>query len=221
MSTKVTVWDLPTRLFHWVLVLFVVGLVTTSQLGGNAMVWHFRFGYGVLSLLLFRLIWGICGGKWSRFGTFLVRPANVLNYLKGKGTDQQAIGHNPLGAWSVLAMLGFLLFQVGSGLFSDDEIAYAGPLVKFASGFWVNNATFYHKSVGKLLILGLIAIHIAAIVYYYFKKKDDLIWPMITGLKETAVPATGSKDTSGTRILAALILLACGSAVAFLVSWTG
>src|SRR5512133_1633527 len=108
MSNKVRVWDLPTRCFHWALVLCLVALLTTAQIGGDAMAWHFRSGYAVLSLLLFRLIWGVVGGKWSRFSSFLYAPAAVLAYLQGRGRPEHSIGHNPLGAASVFALLGFL-----------------------------------------------------------------------------------------------------------------
>lgn len=88
--TKVRVWDLPTRVFHWVLVLCVVGQAITGSLGGNAMVWHFRFGYGVLTLLLFRLIWGLVGGRWSRFAAFIFAPQSVVNYIRGQGKPSMA-----------------------------------------------------------------------------------------------------------------------------------
>ncbi|MDP3828920.1 MAG: cytochrome b/b6 domain-containing protein, partial [Polaromonas sp.] len=91
---KIRVWDLPTRLFHWALVAAVVGLAITGTIGGNAMVWHFRFGYSVLTLLLFRIVWGLVGGRWSRFGAFIYSPASVINYLKGKGKPEHGIGHN-------------------------------------------------------------------------------------------------------------------------------
>ena len=99
---RVRVWDLPTRVFHWSLVFFFAGLVLTGEVGGQAMVWHFRFGYSVLSLLLFRLIWGFVGGRWSRFSAFIAGPATILRYARGEGTAQQSVGHNPLGALSVL-----------------------------------------------------------------------------------------------------------------------
>jgi len=112
---KIRVWDLPTRLFHWALVAAVIGLAITGTLGGNAMVWHFRFGYSVLTLLLFRIVWGLVGGRWSRFGAFIYSPASVINYLKGKGKPEHGVGHSPIGAGSVFAMLGFLLAQAGAG----------------------------------------------------------------------------------------------------------
>ena len=87
---RVRVWDLPTRLFHWVLALAVIGLVVTGKVGGNAMVWHFRLGYVVFALLLFRLVWGLVGGHWSRFVAFIYAPATLIAYLRGEGRPSRA-----------------------------------------------------------------------------------------------------------------------------------
>jgi len=95
--SKVRIWDLPTRVFHWALVACIVGLVVTGQIGGTAMAWHFRLGYVVLSLLLFRLVWGFVGGHWSRFAVFVRSPATIAAYLRGHKTPEMEAGHNPLG----------------------------------------------------------------------------------------------------------------------------
>ena len=105
----VRIWDLPTRLFHWLLAACVIGLVVTGNLGGNAMVWHFRLGYSVLSLVLFRLVWGFAGGHWSRWRQFFLRPAHVIAHLRGQPGTPPWAGHNPLGSWSVVLMLLWLL----------------------------------------------------------------------------------------------------------------
>ncbi|TDM08566.1 MAG: hypothetical protein C4K60_03845 [Ideonella sp. MAG2] len=130
------VWDLPTRLFHWLLVLAVIGLVITGNVGGNAMVWHARLGVGVGCLLVFRLVWGVVGGRWSRFASFVRSPAALLRYVRGvsEAHEYVHVGHNPLGALSVLALLTVLLVQVSSGLVADDEIAFTGPLISWVSG---------------------------------------------------------------------------------------
>jgi len=209
----VRVWDAPTRLFHWALAACFVGLIVTSQLGGGAMVWHFRFGYGILSLLLFRLVWGVLGGHWSRFATFLVGPRDVWRYLHGKGLPHHGVGHNPLGALSVVAMLIFLALQVTSGLMSDDEIANAGPLTRFVSSAWVGNATYYHKAIGKYILLALVALHLSAIAYYFFGKKENLVKPMLTGDKTLAFAAPNACDSGSERSRAVLIFLVCLSLV--------
>lgn len=215
MSNKIRIWDLPTRCFHWSLAVCVIGLVTTGSLGGEAMVWHFRLGYAVLSLLLFRIVWGMVGGYWSRFGSFLYSPRRILLYLRGQGQPQDSVGHNPLGALSVFGLLAFLGGQVGSGLLSDDEIAFAGPLTKFVTADTVSLATWYHKEVGKTVILVLVALHVAAILFYLFKKRENLVHPMIHGDKAVAADVPASKDNAVTRV-GALVVLALASG---LVSW--
>jgi cytochrome b len=217
MSSTVRVWDLPTRLFHWLLAAAVIGLVITANVGGAAMDWHFRLGYTVLSLLLFRLVWGMVGGHWARFSTFLYSPATVWRYLTGRSGPDQSIGHNPLGAISVFAMLTFLLLQVASGLFSDDEISAYGPLGKFVSNEVVARATFYHANVGKFVILALVVTHLIAIAYYVFKKKISLVRPMSSGDKACDVLVKPSRDDGPSRLLALVIFLVCASSVALLV----
>ncbi len=221
MSTTVRVWDLPTRIFHWALVACVIGLVTTAQIGGDAMAWHFRFGYTVLSLLLFRVIWGVVGGRWSRFASFVYSPATVVRYLRGQGQPEHAIGHNPLGAVSVFALLGFLLLQVASGLISDDEIATAGPFAKFVSNSLVSTATFYHTNVGKLILIALVLLHVGAILFYLFKKRENLVRPMIRGDKVTEIATQSSRDDAHSRALAIMVLLACAALVAWMVTRAG
>ena len=193
-SHLVRVWDLPTRLFHWALVVCIVGLVTTAQIGGNAMEWHFRFGYSVLTLLLFRLVWGFAGGHWSRFSSFLYSPASLLRYIRGQEDGVQPLGHSPLGALSVFAILALLLLQVGTGLFSDDEIAAVGPLSKLASGAVVSQLTHYHKDIGKVIVLILVLLHIGAIAFYRIKRKKDLIRPMLIGDVSSPTPQPASRD---------------------------
>lgn len=185
------------------------------------MEWHFRLGYTVLGLLLFRLAWGFGGGHWSRFATFSYSPKTVLAYLRGRSEPRHGVGHNPLGALSVFALLAFLLFQVGSGLFSDDEIAAVGPLSKFASGALVSKLTFYHKEVGKLVLLLLVALHIGAILFYLFKRRDNLIRPMLTGDKWDATGLPSSRDDGRTRGMALLLALLCSALVLALLRFAG
>ena len=213
---KVRVWDLPTRLFHWSLVLCIVALAVTATVGGNAMVWHLRLGYVMLTLLLFRLVWGLVGGRWSRFASFLYAPKHVLDYLKGKGRHEHEVGHSPIGAGSVFAMLALLVAQVSTGLFSDDEILYAGPLTRFVSNDTVSLASDYHANIGKWLLLALVLLHIGAIVFY-LRRKRNLVGAMLHGDKELAQPAPASRDDGFSRMVALLIALLCAG-VAFWVS---
>ena len=209
----VRVWDLPTRLFHWALVVCVIGQIVTANVGGNWMNWHLRLGYTVLTLLLFRLVWGFVGGHWSRFSSFLYAPSTVLNYLRGQARPEHRVGHNPLGAFSVFALLAILLLQVGSGLFSDDEIAFTGPLVSMVSGEAVSLATSYHKNVGKFIVLALVVLHLLAIVYYRFAKKENLVRPMIVGDKQFTTAVPNARDSTQSRLLALGVLCLCALVV--------
>lgn len=217
----IRVWDLPTRLFHWALAACVVGLVITGNVGGNWMNWHLRLGYAVLTLLIFRVLWGFVGGYWSRFAQFLYAPATVLAYLRGQARPEHQVGHNPLGALSVLALLTILLAQVASGLFADDEIAFTGPLVALVSGEWVSQATSYHKNIGKFIVLALVLLHLGAIAFYKWVKKDNLVRPMLSGDKTVERPLTSAVDTAGTRLLALLLLGISSALVYALVSLGG
>ncbi len=220
-TVKKKVWDLPTRLFHWALVLCVLGMAITGQVGGALMPWHFRLGYTVASLLLFRLVWGFVGGYWSRFGSFLYSPAAAWRQARGAMPEEQATGHSPLGALSVFAMLALLLAQVGSGLVSDDEIASTGPLAKFVSESTVSLATHYHKAYGKYILLALVLLHVAAVVYYLVRKRRNLIQPMVDGHKELADEIAASRDDRASRAVAAAVFAACAGAVALMVKLAG
>ena len=213
----VRVWDLPTRMFYWALVVCIAGLFISVNLGGNWMQWHFKFGYAVLTLLLFRMVWGFVGGRWSRFASFVYAPSSVMAYFQGRGKPEHSVGHNPMGAGSVFALLGFLLVQVATGLFSDDEISNQGPLTKFASAARISSATWYHKEVGSTVLVALVVLHIAAILFYLTKKKDNLIAPMLHGDKTLAVQVPPSRDDAASRAVAAGVLALCAALVWWIV----
>jgi cytochrome b len=183
--------------------------------------WHARVGYAVLALLLFRIVWGFVGGRWSRFASFIYAPTSVLKYLRGKAHPDHLVGHNPLGAASVFAMLLFLLIQVATGLVGDDEISFTGPLNRFVSTANGLAATWYHKRIGQWVIIGLVALHIAAVLYYLFRKRDNLIKPMVDGDKTLAAAVEPSRDDAASRIMALLVVFVCGAAVAWLVKLGG
>lgn len=204
-------WDLPTRLFHWALVLCVLALMVTGNVGGEAMRLHFLLGYSVLTLVIFRLFWGVLGGRWSRFSHFPMSPASIKAYLAGQWPATH-LGHNPVGSYSVLAILFALLLQAGTGLISDDEIATQGPLSSLVSGNWVSVATSWHTQLGKLLVLVLVAMHITAIVAYKLKKGVALVPPMIHGDKLLDQAAPASADGWRNRLWA-IALLAWSSAL--------
>jgi cytochrome b len=214
---RVRVWDLPTRIFHWALALCIAALAITAYAGGNAMIWHFRTGFAVLALLLFRLVWGVVGGRWSRFRSFVYAPSTVVRYLQGRGKPEHSVGHTPTGAGSVFALLTVLLAQVGSGLISDDEIASAGPLTRFVSSSTVSLATNYHADIGKWLILALVVLHIGAIVFY-LRRQQNLIGSMLHGDKKLAGSAPASRDDAASRALAVFAFALCAAFAAWVSS---
>jgi cytochrome b len=219
----VRVWDLPTRLFHWVLAACVVFSVVSAKIGGNAMEWHFRSGYVIFTLLAFRLLWGLIGGHWSRFARFVYSPPALLRYLRGQSRADELhdVGHSPLGAFSVFALLGILALQVGTGLFADDEIANTGPLIRFVSGDTSLTLTAWHKSWGEWLIIGLTVLHVVAVLFYLLARKRNLVRPMWAGDKALPAGVPASADHWRARGLALLVVTLCGIGVAWLVSLGG
>jgi cytochrome b len=221
--TTVRVWDLPTRTFHWVLALTIVASVVSAKIGGNAMIWHFRFGYLVFALIAFRVLWGMVGGRWSRFSSFVYAPGTVLRYLRGqsRADEHHDVGHNPLGSFSVFALLGFLALQVASGLVADDEIANVGPLNRFVSGRIASQATHWHKDYGQWILLTLVALHIVAILYYLLGKKKNLVRPMIVGDKSLPLGTPAASDNGASRLLALLLAVICAGCVGWVASLGG
>ncbi len=212
-ATRTRVWDLPTRLFHWALAAAVIGLIATGL--GGVMEWHFRLGYTVLALLLFRLVWGFVGGRWSRFAAFVYAPGSLIAYLRGRAHPDHLIGHTPLGALSVFALLGLLALQVATGLVADDEISAAGPLTRFVSGDLVSLATGWHSTQGKWIVIALVGLHVLALLFYVLVKRHRLVAPMVSGDKDIA--AAGSRDDATSRGFALVLALLCAG-VAYWVS---
>ena len=222
VHNPVRIWDLPTRLFHWALALSVVASFVTAKLGGGAMVWHFRLGFLALGLIVFRLVWGFVGGRWSRFGSFVRSPVTVWRYLRGGSADAagpagQEVGHNPLGGWSVLALLAVLGLQVATGLVADDEIANLGPLNRFVSTETALLATSWHRGVGEKLLIALVLLHVAAIVFYRVRRGLDLTRPMWTGDKLLPSDTPASADGAAQRLRALVLALAVAALVAWVV----
>ena len=199
---SISLWDLPTRLFHWLLVLAVTGSIVTVNLGGTWMLWHERFGLTIVGLISFRLAWGFVGSTYARFWQFIPGPTAISAYLKG---NWQGLGHNPLGALSVLAMLGLIGFQAVTGLFATDAIAFNGPLYRAVSSGWNDTITSWHK-LTEWFIYGLIGLHIASVLFYTFVKKDNLISPMIGGRK--TVSESSDENRKGGGLIALVVALA-------------
>ena len=216
----IRVWDLPTRSFHWLLVTLVIFSIVSAHVGGGAMPWHMRSGYAIFTLLGFRLVWGFAGGHWSRFRSFLYSPATSLRYLRGTSLphEHHHVGHNPLGAGSVFALLGILALQVATGLIADDEIASNGPLLKYVSSATSSVATNWHKNFGQWIIVALALLHVGAITFYWFKRRQNLVAPMLHGDKLLSADVPHSIDTTRSRALALAIAVACAIVVAAVVS---
>lgn len=200
---RVRVWDLPTRVFHWSLAAALAGLTVTGYAGGAWMEWHARLGTLVLALLIFRVVWGCVGGRWSRFTSFLPTPAALAAYLRGKATPEQQAGHSPLGALSVLAMLLVLLAQVLTGLVADDGGGFTGPLNEKVSSALALDATALHKQVGQWLLFGLVALHVVAIAFYRIVRRRKLVQAMVDGDKLLEYRVAPARDDARSRVTAA------------------
>ncbi|MEI7839912.1 MAG: cytochrome b/b6 domain-containing protein [Methylococcaceae bacterium] len=180
MKTTITVWDLPLRLFHWLLVLAVIGAYVTGKLGGNLTDWHDRLGGFILALLVFRFIWGFVGTTHARFINFMPNFSKLTAYFNG---DWQGVGHNPAGALAVIALLMTLLFLVITGLFANDDIAFEGAWFHLISKELSDKLSNWH-SLAFDVLLGLVVSHLAALIFYQVVKKTNLVLPMLTGKKQ-------------------------------------
>ena len=203
MQALVKVWDLPTRVFHWLLVLTLCASALSALYLENILL-HAACGYAVLNLILFRLVWGFTGGYWSRFARFIPSFQQSLVYIRDPAEWRQP-GHNPLGAWSVWGLLLLLLLQVISGMTADDDAGFTGPLSAYVSHQVVNLATFYHADIGKWLLLFFTVLHITAVFIYVFIRKQALLRAMFTGLRPWPFASVSSADSKYQRIKALLI----------------
>ena len=189
MKKTLRIWDLPTRLFHWLLVVCIAGAVICVNIGGYWMQWHAYCGYAALSLILFRVLWGFIGALHSRFTTFVPSPQRLIAFLRRK--EGSGLGHNPLGSLSVIALLLVVGIQASTGLFTDDDIAFQGPLAKYVSNATVSLLSSIH-SLNSNILFGLIGLHLLAIAYYQWVKHESIVMPMIQGDKEVDVERDGS-----------------------------
>lgn len=216
MSTpnSVRIWDLPTRIFHWLLAACLVGSFVTVKVGGFWMDYHFLFGYAVLALLVFRLSWGLLGPRHARFAQFVRGPRTVAAYLRGR--IGPSAGHTPLGALSVLAMLAALSVQAVTGLFANDGIMNEGPLAAYVSGALSDTLTGIHL-LNETILLALIGLHILAVAWYAIVRRQRLVRAMITGDKhpgEVPPQTQPSRDDASLRMRAALV-----AAIATALAW--
>jgi cytochrome b len=218
LPVTVRVWDLPVRVFHWTLLVLVVFSVATAYVGGSWMDWHMRSGYAVLALLAFRIAWGFAGTRHARFASFVRRPAAVVDYLKQlrSGAHPVSVGHNPLGALSVLALIAVVGVQVGTGLFANDDIFTEGPLAKLVSKSASDQATTVHYW-NQWALYALVAMHVLAVLVHRLRFGDNLVGPMIAGTK--ALPARFAQQDAGpTPVGRALVVAALATALAWYVT---
>jgi cytochrome b len=199
---RVRIWDLPTRIFHWLLVLLILALWWTAR--NDWMALHATLGVSMAGLVLFRLIWGLIGSSTARFSNFLKGPRGILSYLNGGAAH--ALGHNPLGGWSVAAMLTLLTAQVGLGLFASDEDGeIIGPLSLWIDEESVEWVTETHEWLFYGL-LALIALHVAAILFYALAKRRNLVTPMLTGSGSAPAGTAPMRGAPAWRFVLALLV---------------
>ena len=189
----VKVWDLPVRLFHWILVLLLIFQLVSGKIGGSMMPWHVYSGYGVFVLIVFRIFWGFAGSTHARFASFLKGPVAALHFASRllSRTAVPQVGYNPLGGWMVIALLISLALQVTSGLFANDNLVTEGPLARFVSLEVSDRLSLFHRWNLKVLLV-LVGLHTAASLYHWLALKDDLIVAMFTGMKR--IPESAAHD---------------------------
>ena len=211
----VLVWDIFIRVFHWLVVALVAAAYVTWRL--NWMVWHGWVGDAVLTLLLFRLSWGVFGGETARFSRFLTSPRTVLQHLKDslRREPDHEVGHNPAGGWMVFILLALLLAETLTGLYVANDVADEGPMTEMAPA-WIANAITSAHSILWDALLAAIVLHVLAIAAFAVIKGQNLLRPMITGTK--VMPAGVAEPRAGSPARAALLLLACAAATALLIN---
>jgi cytochrome b len=216
-TDSVRIWDLPTRIFHWSLVALILMQYATGEFGLLSMQWHYVLGYATLALIVFRVLWGFVGSDTSRFVHFVRSPAAVVRYLRDllRGHAVREAGHNPLGGWSVLLMLGLVALQAISGMFTTDDVSEEGPFVAHASDATITLMTSIHH-LNRYVLLALIAVHVGAVALHFAFRGENLVTPMFDG--HAQVEATRAVRFAPVWHAAGLLLLSAG-AVWALVAW--
>lgn len=211
------VWDAPTRIVHWLIALGVAFQWLSGKYELVPMAWHYLVGYALLALLGFRIAWGFAGSDSARFARFVRGPAAIARYTRRVAAAMRAApddeaarhahlhaGHNPIGAWSAIALLAATLLQAISGLYASDDILAAGPLAGGASAATVGAMTAIHQW-NEWLLLALVVVHVAAVAWHARVLDEDLVRAMLDGRKSLATdPAL--RFASPWRALALLAL---------------
>ncbi|ACK52043.1 cytochrome B561 [Methylocella silvestris BL2] len=214
------VWDFPVRVFHWTLVGAIVGAFVTNRLGVSYFKYHVWFGYTVLVLVAFRIVWGFVGTKHALFRSFLKGPAATVRYAANlaRGSGARFAGHNPLGAWMVILLLGGLGAQAVAGLFSNDEIFNTGPLAGYVTKDLSLLLTSAHRRI-FYWIAAAIGLHILAVVIHKRFEQPDIIKAMFTGKKARDNVAADEEIATSRGWLAAILIVSLGAALALVVSY--
>ena len=202
------VWDLPTRVFHWLLAGSVGFCLVTGFSDSGDLDWHMRSGQLVLALLVFRLVWGVGGATYARFSQFVRSPAAAWRYLTHFRSAAVAAGHNAAGGWAVLGMLGLLTVQVSTGLFATDDILSEGPLLHLVSGETASTLTGLHQR-NAWLVAGIVALHLTALIAHRIWRREAMLRPMLTG--KVAVDATPTRWA----VLALLVAIGVAALAAY------
>jgi cytochrome b len=207
---KIVVWDLATRLFHWLAVMLVAIAYATWRL--DWMDWHAYAGYALLALVIFRLLWGFFGSETAQFARFLAAPRRAVGHLAlllRREPDHQ-VGHNPAGGWMVLLLLALLLAETLTGIYTNNDVADAGPLTEITPATVANFITVLHKVLWQAL-LAAVTLHILAVGLYWAAKGQNLLLPMISGRK---VLPLAVRPPAQAGVLRALLFLGCGTLAA-------
>jgi cytochrome b len=208
VTERVRIWDWPTRIVHWLLVVLIAFSWWSAE--NDELEWHVRSGMTILGLLVFRLVWGFIGSSTARFASFVRGPRAIVDYLRGR--TEYRLGHNPIGALSVVALLGLLAVQVGLGLFASDEDGlFSGPLAHLVDFDLSEEITDLHEDNFYILLV-LIGLHVGAILFYFFIKRDNLVKPMVVGTRDAPAGTEAMRPATLWRLLLAV-------AVAFAVIW--
>lgn len=215
MEKSVRVWDLPTRIFHWLLAVLFIFLIVSGDQGDNWLLWHMRAGYAILGLLVFRVLWGIVGSHYARFRQFVVSPITALGYAVKimRGSAAHHLGHNPAGSWMVLLLLAGLSTQALSGLFISDDILWEAPFYNAVSSATADIASSIHHQL-QTALQAFVLLHIAAVLWHRFRYRDPLVGAMIHGRKV----ATESDPNVAIRISPVALIFSLGVSVG-LVIW--
>lgn len=213
------IWDLPLRVFHWLLVLAVAGSWLTHRLGPGAFRWHQWCGYTTLVLIFFRIVWGFIGPRHARFGDFVRGPATVARYARAlfRAQNPRSVGHNPLGGLMVLFFLLLLASQGIAGLFANDEILSAGPLYGYVDDETSDALSGVHSQLSDVLWIA-IGVHVIAVLLYWLVKRDNTIPAMFSGRKHGAWIGAHEEIASSKTCLALLVAGAGAALLALVVA---